>query len=103
MMAAILLISVAGVQSYPKIIKRNKATKLTSEEILDKAILYYDYFHVWSNYYGKMIIRSIQDEGTYVVCTGILNVNGLKVPLCQTYFKGTDNSIWMVDVFAAAQ
>jgi hypothetical protein len=35
----------------------------------------------------------------YAVFSGILNVNGLKLPLCRTYFNNNDNSFYMVDLF----
>ena len=38
----------------------------------------------------------------YVVCSGILNVNGIKMPKCKTYFNSADNSFRWVDVFTTA-
>lgn len=35
----------------------------------------------------------------FVVFSGIFTVNGLKLPLCRTYFNNADNSFVMVDVF----
>ena len=35
----------------------------------------------------------------YVVFSGILNVNGIKLPLCKTYFNNVDNSFLWVDLF----
>ncbi|HEX9251130.1 MAG TPA: hypothetical protein VF870_02760 [Ignavibacteriaceae bacterium] len=38
----------------------------------------------------------------YAVCSGILNINGIKMPLCKTYFNSSDNSFLFVDLFSAA-
>jgi hypothetical protein len=38
----------------------------------------------------------------YVVCSGILNVNGIKMPKCKTYFNSADNSFRWVDVLTTA-
>ena len=35
----------------------------------------------------------------YAVFSGILNVNGIKIPLCRTYFNNNDDSFSMVDLF----
>jgi hypothetical protein len=35
----------------------------------------------------------------FAVFSGILNVNGIKIPLCRTYFHNVDNSFYMVDLF----
>jgi hypothetical protein len=38
----------------------------------------------------------------YVVCSGILNVNGINIPKCKTYFSSADNSFKWVDIFTTA-
>jgi hypothetical protein len=35
----------------------------------------------------------------YAICSGIIIVNGIKMPLCKTYFSNVDNSFLMVDLF----
>jgi hypothetical protein len=35
----------------------------------------------------------------YAICSGIIIVNGIKMPLCKTYFSNVDNSFVMVDLF----
>ena len=37
-----------------------------------------------------------------VNCSGILNVNGIKMPKCKTYFNSADNSFRWVDIFTTA-
>jgi hypothetical protein len=50
-------------------------------------------------------MKGYKEEGVmnlYAVFSGILIVNGLKLPLCRTYFKNDDNSFFMVDLFTKA-
>ena len=47
-------------------------------------------------------IKGFKEVGVmnrYAVFSGILTLNGLKLPLCRTYFKNEDNSFYMVDIF----
>jgi hypothetical protein len=39
----------------------------------------------------------------YIVFSGILNVNGIKIPLCKTYFNSDDNSLKWIDLFTIAK
>jgi hypothetical protein len=39
----------------------------------------------------------------YAICSGVLIVNGIKLPLCKTYFSNVDNSFLMVDLFTNAK
>jgi hypothetical protein len=61
-----LVILAASVMAYPKIFKRGRdnAVDLSGEEVLNKAIEYYDVFHSWNNYYGKVKAINIRDNGT---------------------------------------
>lgn len=38
----------------------------------------------------------------YILFSGILNVNGIKMPLCKTYFSSEDNSVKFIDLFTLA-
>ena len=47
-------------------------------------------------------IKGFKEVGVmnrFAVLSGILTVNGLKIPLCRTYFNNEDNSFYMVDIF----
>lgn len=47
-------------------------------------------------------IKGFKEVGVMNRCavfSGILTLNGLKLPLCRTYFKNEDNSFYMVDIF----
>ncbi len=44
-----------------------------------------------------------EDWNRYVVFSGILEVNGIKIPQYRTYFNSEDNSFSFVDIFSNAQ
>jgi len=46
--------------------------------------------------------KVIGSKNFYVVCSGILKVNGINMPLCKTYFKNEDNSFLFLDLFTVA-
>ena len=46
--------------------------------------------------------RTTGSTEIYVVCSGILYVNGIKIPKCKTYFSSADNSFRWVDIFTTA-
>ncbi|HCU21287.1 MAG: hypothetical protein A2X03_13005 [Bacteroidetes bacterium GWA2_40_15] len=51
-------------------------------------------------------MKGFKEEGMmnfYAVFSGILNVNGIKIPLCRTYFKNADDSFYMVDLFSSEE
>lgn len=48
-------------------------------------------------------LRGLRETGLmnrYAILSGILNINGLKLPLCRVWFNNEDNSFFMADVFA---
>lgn len=50
-------------------------------------------------------MRGYKEDGLmncYAVFSGILKVNGLKLPLCRVYFNNEDDSFYMVDLFTSA-
>ena len=50
-------------------------------------------------------MKGYKEDGVmkiYAIFSGILKVNGLKLPLCRTYFTIDDNSFYMVDLFTKA-
>ena len=49
-------------------------------------------------------IKGFREAGMmnrHAVFSGILTVNGLKIPLCRTYFNNKDNSFYMVELFTS--
>ena len=49
--------------------------------------------------YSMEGFKIVGEDNIYSVFSGTLTVNGMKIPLCRTYFKNEDNSFYMVDVF----
>ena len=50
-------------------------------------------------------MKGYKEDGVmniFAVFSGILKINGLKLPLCRTYFNNVDNSFYMVDLFTTA-
>jgi len=46
-------------------------------------------------------MKGFKEEGVmniYVVCSGILDISGVKVPICKTIFYIKDNSFYLVDL-----
>ena len=48
-------------------------------------------------------IRMSGKYNIYIIFSGILNVNDVKIPLCKTYFNSEDNSLKWIDVFSIAE
>jgi hypothetical protein len=49
--------------------------------------------------YSMKGLKEIGVMNMFAVFSGILTLNGIKIPLCRTYFKNEDNSFYFVDVF----
>jgi hypothetical protein len=48
-------------------------------------------------------IQWVGEMNTYVVFSGTITVNGIKMPLCRTYYNSSDNSLQLIDVFSLAE
>jgi hypothetical protein len=48
-------------------------------------------------------IKWFGETNMYIVFSGILSVNDIKIPLCKTYFNSNDNSLKWIDVFSIAE
>jgi len=51
-------------------------------------------------------IRGYRETGAYnfyAVCSGLLSINGIKMPKCKTYFNNADDSFRWVDLFTTAE
>jgi hypothetical protein len=53
--------------------------------------------------YSMKGIKEFGKMNFYIVFSGILNVNRIKIPLCKTYFNSDDNSLKWIDVFSIAE
>jgi hypothetical protein len=49
--------------------------------------------------YSVIGFKEVGVMNRYAVFSGIITLNGLKIPLCRTYFNNADNSFIMVDIF----
>ena len=49
-----------------------------------------DYSMKGLKWYGRI--------NAYIIFSGIINVNGIKIPLCREYFNSEDNSLKFIDI-----
>jgi hypothetical protein len=52
---------------------------------------------------GDYSIKGVKWFGrinAYIVFSGVINVNGIKIPLCKAYFSSEDNSLKFIDIFS---
>jgi hypothetical protein len=59
----ILIVVICSALLIPRLFKKDNLKSLESEEILKKAISYYDFFNLWNDYSAKVLITNFRENG----------------------------------------
>jgi hypothetical protein len=59
----IFIVAVLSLLIFLKLFHNNKSEKINSEDVLNKAIAYYDFFHLWNDFSAKILITNVREDG----------------------------------------
>ena len=62
---SLIVLAVFAILKVSSIIFRQEGSEDTAEGILAKAIGYCDFYHRWDNYYGKIMLRTVREDGNH--------------------------------------